>query len=143
MPNSLAIDQAFTLKLSGDAALLSLMRDGIRWEYAPGCTQYVLLSVVDARDEGDFAGRAMEEILYEVKISELSTLKPQHADAAFARVDALLDRGDLQIPGYTLMKMEREARDRHRQPDQVDPDIWWTYRTGQYRVIVSVNAGTE
>jgi hypothetical protein len=124
-------------KLGSDATLLGMMPNGVYWEEAPpGSTRFVIVSLIDEADEGQFGGRAYEDALYLVKAVALSTANANIKGAA-ARIDALLEDGTLTVAGYTHMAMHREGRIRLTEVDDVDPSIRWYHRGGQYRVRVA------
>lgn len=138
MPDSSDIDNALIAKLGADATLLSLMPNGVYWDESPqGATQFVIVSLVDEHDDPMFGGRADEDVLYLVKAVELSTVSVKNIKAAAARIDALLEDGDLDPPGYGLMLMAREARVRLTEIDERDASIRWQHRGGHYRVMVA------
>lgn len=138
MGDSSDIDQAVITKLSADPTLLSYMPNGVYWETAPpNSTRFVLVSLVDARDEGNFGARAYEDILYQITAVGLTTANP-NMKAAAARIDTLLEDGALSVAGYRHMVMYREARIRLTEVDDEDPDIRWFHRGGYYRVQMAV-----
>lgn len=138
MPNSSAIDGALVSTLLNDATLMALMTDGVFFDEAkPNAQKFVLVSVVDAHDEGKFGGRAYEDILYLVKAVELST-SGTNATSAAARIDVLLEDQMLSAAGYTWMTVHREARIRATEVDEIDRSIRWQHRGGHYRVQMSL-----
>ena len=72
--DSSAIDAAIVAALQADAALASLMPDGVYMDIAPpGLQRYVIVSLVIAEDRATFEGRAIEDCLYLVKAVMLTT----------------------------------------------------------------------
>src|SRR5262245_13156209 len=132
------IDNALIAKLGSDAQLLALMPNGVYWGQAPPqSTRFVIVSLIDEADEQQFGGRSHEDAVYLVKAVSLSTANGDMKGAA-ARIDALLDGGDLVVPRYTLMAMYREVRVRPPvEVDDVDPTIRWYHRGGHYRVMMA------
>jgi len=140
MPNSREIDNALAAKLGSDATLRALMPNGVFWDVAPvDCTQVVILSFVDEKDEHEHQKRAIEDTVYEVKVIERSTVTTSNIDAACGRIDELLDGGTLTAPGYTLMVMYRERRRRSTVRDEASLEIRWFEEAAQYRVMMSVD----
>lgn len=138
MPDSSAIDTALLAKLNGDDTLIALMPNGAHWDEAPaGSTRFVIVSLVDSSDVGQFGGRSYEDALYLVKAVALST-SGGDVKAAAARIDALLENGTLAPTGYTLMTMQRESRVRYTEVDEADAAIRWQHRGGRYQVMVSL-----
>ena len=134
MPDSSAIDTALVTALAADAALHTLMPDGVHFDQAPaGATRFVIVSLIDATDEGMFGGRAFEEAVYLVKAVALSTTAG-NVRAAAARIDALLEDGALTIPGFVLMRLQRDGRVRTTEVDEQNPDIRWEHRGGRYQL---------
>lgn len=142
MPDSQDIDNALVAKLGADAALLVQATNGAYYEQAPpDSTRYVLVSLVDEEDVQQFNGRSHENALYRVVMWGRSTPKtPLPAGvmkAGAARIDALLDGGTLTVAGYSLMTIQREARIRDNDVDEVDSSIHYEVRGGEYRVVMS------
>jgi hypothetical protein len=146
MPDSSAIDTALITKLLTDAPLRALLPDGVFWDKASGsmltgghATRFVIVSFVDHHDVQMFGGRAYEDGLYLVKAVARSDSSGD-AEAAAARIDEILDGGDLDIDGYGLMVMQRESRIRLTEEDPVDLSIEWYHRGGRYQVMASAPA---
>jgi hypothetical protein len=134
MSDSSEIDNALVAKLGSDLVLLSLMPNGVYMdESPPGSTRFVIVSLLFAADEPVFGGRGYEDALYLVKAVALSTVGAD-MKAAAARIDVLLEDGDLVVPGYSHMAMFREERIRHTERDERDSSIRWYHRGGHYRV---------
>jgi hypothetical protein len=144
MPDSSDVDAALVSKLGSDTALLGLMPNGVYFEdqAPPDMTQFVVVSLVLAQDTGIFGGRGYEDILYLVKAVERSTVDAHNIRAAAARIDALLERGTLTIPGYGLMVMRRSERVRYVETDPRDAKLRWSHRGGRYQVMVAPANGT-
>jgi hypothetical protein len=155
MRDSSDIDAALVAKLLGDTepgGLMTLLPDGVFMDEAgPSIAgvgtskRFVIVSLVDEHDEPMFGGRAFEEALYLVKAVALSVingvpLSSATMKAAAARIDALLELGTLEIPGYGLMVMRRESRVRTTEVDEVDPSIRWQHRGGRYQVLAAPTA---
>lgn len=139
------IDSALVAKLGADGQLLALAPNGVYVDEAPpGMTKFVIVSLVNERDEQVFGARAIEDALYLVEYREL---KPAtgvgNAKAAAARIDELLDPqpplppATLTIPGYGLMTVHREERVRETEIDDRDESIRWNRRGGRYRLMAS------
>jgi hypothetical protein len=128
------IDAALLARLNGDTSLTALLPDGTFMDEAPpGAKRFVIVSLLDERDEPRFGGRAYEDTLYLIKAVGLSTLYPNMKAAAF-RIDELLEDQVLTVTGYTPMALHREERVRLTEVDDVDPTIRWYHRGGRYRV---------
>ena len=137
MPDSSNVDNALIAKLGADSALLALVPNGVYFDEAPaGSTRFVVVSLVDENDEPMFQGRAFEDAQYLVKAVVLNG-SGGNAKAAAARIDALLEGGDLTVTGYSLMSMRRVARVRYTEVDEQDSSIRWQHRGGRYRVMAS------
>lgn len=140
MPSdSSEIDAALAAKLVGDQTLMALATNGVYFdEAAQGATKFVVISLVDAHDEGMFGGRAYEAATYLVKYVEQGE-SGLNAKAAAARIDQLLELGTLTVTGYSLMSLRRDARVRYTEVDGNDASIRWQHRGGRYRILVSPN----
>ena len=135
------IDSAVVAKLGSDATLLALCPNGVYVDEAPqGSTRFVIVSIVEATDEGVFGGRAIEDILYSVEAHMLSTVAGANIKAAAARIDALLEDAVLAPAGYTFMACYRESRVRGTDVDDADSSIRWYRRGGHYRVQMSLGS---
>lgn len=139
MADSSEIDNALVAKLGADATLLGLMPNNVHMDEAPkNSTQFVIVSLIDEVDHGQFGGRAFENALYMVKAVERGDVSVKNIKAAAARIDVLLEGGTLTIPGYTLMILHREARIRQTEIDEGDSTIRWQHRGGHYRLQASL-----
>jgi hypothetical protein len=137
MADSSQVDAAVIGRLLGDATLSSLMSDGVYWDVAAhGKTRFVIVSQVDHSDEPMLQGTAYERFLYLVKAVELST-SGANISAASARIQTLLHDATFAVTGYGLMVSRRVERVRYTEVDEVDRDIRWQHRGGQYEVMVS------
>lgn len=138
MPDGSTIDAAIVAKLTADAALVALVPDGIWFDEAPhGSKRFVIVSLVESRDELlQGSPIAFEDGLYLVKAVMLSTTGGNIKQAA-ARIHSVLHHATLTAAGYTTMTVHRESRVRFREVDQVDHDIRWEHRGGNYRVVMS------
>lgn len=141
MPDSSAIDQALVDKLNDDTGaggVKTLMPDGVWMDEGPAnAKQFVIVSVVLARDTPIFEGRASEDVLYLVEAREVSTVAVKNIKAAAARIDALLELGTLAIAGYGFQVMRRVERVRLTEIDAVDSSLRWARRGGHYQVVAS------
>ena len=140
MPDSSLIDAAILAKLVNDATLSALLPDGVWMDEAKqGAQRFVIVSLIQEFDEGEFGGRAFEDALYLVKAVALATTGADVKTAA-ARIDTLLEDQPLTATGYTWMATFREERVRFTEVDGVDPSIRWQHRGGRYRVQFSVGS---
>lgn len=138
MADSSEIDNALMAKLGADATLLGYMPNGVYWDEAPpNSTRFVIVSLIDEVDEQHFGSRSHEDALYQVKAVALSTVAA-NIKAAAARIDTLLEGQTLTATGYKHMVMQREARIRQTEVDDVDPSVRWQHRGGHYRVVQSL-----
>lgn len=137
LPDSSAILNAVSAKLGADTELLTLVPNGVYEDVAPpGAQRFVIVSQILATDTPVFhSKRVMEDHLLLVEARVLTTTRG-NASAAAARVDALLEDGTLDVPGYRLRAMFREEFVRGTEVDEVDPAIKWKRRGGRYRVQV-------
>lgn len=140
MPDSSEIDQALMALLGSDVTLLGYCPNGVYWDEAPqGSTRFVIVSQVAAFDEGQFGGRAYEDIFYAVE-ARMREDVGGNIKAAAARIDQLLEDQRLTVAGYTWMTMHREERIRFREVDDISPDVRWQRRGGRYRVQMAVGS---
>lgn len=131
------LDAAIVGILRADPELTEYCPDGVYFDIAPPeAKRFVIVSLIESEDVATFEGRAIESALYLVVARMLSTV-PGNARAAAARIDAVLEDEALWLPSATLMEMHRTARVRSTEVDELDPDIRWQHRGGQYRVIVA------
>lgn len=134
MADSSDIDNAIVAYLGSDATLLALVPNGVYFDEAPSnSSRFVIVSLVDESDVPSFRTRAYENALYNVEVLMLKSANG-NPKAAFARVDTLLEQAALTIPGYTLMTIHRESRDRKTERDEADSSIIWYRRSGMYRL---------
>lgn len=144
MPDSARIDAALMAWLNADATLLQLVPNLIYFDQAPaGSQRFVIVSLVEHRDELVFGGRSYEDALYAVEARILSKSVADansKAQAAAARIDLLLDGMTLSVSGYVTMTVRRESRFRQSEVDDADSSIVWYRSGGNYRVVMSVGA---
>jgi hypothetical protein len=142
LPDASDIDAAILATLSGDATLQALAPQGVWFDEAPaGSKAFVIVSLVDERDEEEFGQCAYEDALYAVTFRELKTPNGgSNAKAAAARIHALLEDQPLTVSGYSWMTIHREQRLRQTEVDAVDASIRWNHRGGHYRVMFSRGA---
>lgn len=137
-PDSSAIANALIARLGADATLLALMPNGVYEDMAPpGSTRFVIVSQIIATDESILGkGRTFESALYLVEARALVNNGSVAGDvrAAAARIDVLLEDGQLTVPGFIHRSMAREEFIRGTEVDEVDPSIVWKRRGGRYRV---------
>lgn len=139
IPNSGDIDAALIARLAQDPQLRALLPDGVFFDLAPpGSMRFVLLSLVVEQDWQQFLTRALEETLYQVEARALSTTNTDMKAAAY-RIDQLLDNQPLTVAGYASLAMFRESRIRLTEADDVDPDVRWYRRGGEYRLVASLS----
>jgi len=125
--------------LTGDATLAGLLKDGIYFDIAPAnAQQFGILSIIEEVDEEDFDGRVFEDVLYLIKVVELSTVPVKNIKPAAARIDALLHRANFTAPGFGSVTAVREQRIRQTEVDDVDKSIRWLHRGGQYRLMATL-----
>jgi hypothetical protein len=125
--------------LATDATLAGLLADGIHWDVAPqDSTQFGIVSIIDEQDEDDFQGRIFEDVLYLVKVVELSTVSTKNIKPAAARIDSLLHRAHFTAPGFGDVTSRREQRIRQTEVDEVNKAIRWLHRGGQYRLMATL-----
>jgi len=137
--DSSALDSAILDLLASDPTLAGLLPGGIYFDIAPqNATQFCILSVMDEVDEEDFGGRVFEDVLYMVKVVELSTVSTKNIRPAAARIDDLLHRMQITATGFGDITARREQRIRQTEVDDVDQSIRWNHRGGQYRVMATL-----
>jgi hypothetical protein len=140
VPNSGGIDQAIVDLLLADAALAALAPDGVYVDLAPdGATRFVIVGLLDEQDEPVFQARAIEDGLYLVKaVARSGPGSAAAAEAADARIAALLEDAVLVVAGYTPMVFVREGRIRITEPNPNDATIYWLHFGGRYRVMMTI-----
>jgi hypothetical protein len=126
--------------LGNDPTLRGLAPNGVFFDTAPsGSTRFVIISLVEAFDVGQFGGTAYEDLLYAVEYRELKQAAVEStARAAAQRIRELLDDQPLTVTGYTYMTMHREKPERRTEVDDLDASIKWNRRGGQYRVQMAI-----
>ena len=133
------LDAAVIGLLQSDATLTALLADGIYFDVAPpNAHQFAIVAVQVENDEDDFDGRAFEDVLYLVKVVELSTVPTRNVKPAAARIDALLHRAQFTATGFVDVTSHREQRIRTTEVDEVDKSIRWFHRGGHYRVMATL-----
>jgi hypothetical protein len=133
-----AVDTAVLAVLKSDAALTTLLPDGV-WSgvAGPHCRRFVLVQQLDHADDPMFGGTAYERFVYLVRAFALATESAVVTSGA-DRIDGLLHRQPLTMPGYTHMGTLRIAHQRDDpELDPVDTDLRFQHRGGQYEVFVS------
>jgi len=142
-----AITEALVARLSGDAALMALLPDGV-WvhEARQGTQRLVFVALESAADAAQFgapqARRATLECHYVVKAVVFGAGR-QDAEQAAARIDALLEDVPLTITGFACLAIARTDVIDETEDDEVNNDIRWQHVGGRYRVLVSpVNGGS-
>lgn len=139
LPNSSDVDNSLIGILLNDPTLKGLMPDGVYYAAAnPGAKRYVLVTLVSHVDLDTFGRREMEIGLYRVKAVALSTTGGDVNSAAH-RIDQLLHDTTWPIgTGLELAASHRIDRMRDTERDDVDPDLLWNHRGGDYRVETSL-----
>ena len=141
MADTSDIAAALIAKLGSDLELLSLCPNGVYFDEAPpGSTRFVIVSFVNAIDQGVFGRRAIEDAIYLVEARMLSTVPGANIKRAAARIDELLEDQPLTVAGYTWSAMHRIEPIRLTEVDEVDPSVRWLRRGGQYFVQMSLTA---
>lgn len=136
MSDTAAIDDAVVAKLAGDATLMAITTGGVYFGVAPrGETKVVIVSMVIHEDEYSMRAKAYERVLYTVKavMKAKTATGVSGADAAAARIDALLHDVALTITGYRHMLTLRTERVRYPELDE-DSDERWQHSGGRYEV---------
>ena len=137
-PDSGAIDRAILAVLQADPQLAALMPGGVWFGVAAaGLTRFVLVTLVDAVDEGLFGQRGIEDRLYRVHAVGLShDASIGDMKAAAYRIDTLLE-GDAPIAtpeDYGSIDCVRETADEISALDELDKSLTWHNYGGEYRV---------
>jgi hypothetical protein len=136
--DSSAIDAAIVAYLRADAPLAVLLPDGVFLDDAPqGSERFVLVRVLEARDEGTYDGRGFELVTYEIaaigctRVIDSATL----ANAA-ARMDDVLEGAIVPVSGYPAgASVARILRLRAAfEFEDEDRSVRWYRRGGQYEV---------
>jgi hypothetical protein len=145
LPPSHQITVALFNLLSADAALKTLLPDGIWLSYALPLsdtqprTRFGILELVPmvSRDIPVFGSRAIEERQYFVK-AVTRDLSPLTANQAAHRMNELLEDVEIQATGYTWMTAHRLWPIEAVEPDEGNPKFAWQHRGGYYRVQYAV-----
>lgn len=137
-PDSSIIDEVLLQRLLSDAQLKSLCPDGVWWDAADEKSQrFVIVSLADHSDEPVFGGRGWEDSLYLVKAVMLNSAGGS-VRAAAARIDALLNEWNTDVPNFGHLSAHREARVRITERDSENSAIRWLHRGGRYRVHAAI-----
>ena len=137
MPDSSVIDAALVSVLASDSTLMALMTDGVYMDVAEnGKTKFVIVSLIDHEDDYVFQGESMETAEYLIKAVDRAKVGTAVKTAA-ARIHTLLQGTPLTLPGYSHQMTRRTERVRYTEVDDVDKDIRWQHRGGQYQVVAS------
>ena len=138
MIDATEVERALIGKLAADATLAALLPDGVYYDLAPiGATRFALVSLSSSRGLGELNdGDTLRALVYLVK----AVAKGADADpiaAADARITALLDHGDLDLPaaaGCTLMRLGWVDRVRYTETAAGET---WQHRGARYEVTVT------
>lgn len=131
------VDAAIRATLLNDPQLAALMPGGVHFDVpSSGKTQFVVISLMFHEDTYVFGGRGFERSLYLVKAVDKNT-DGADANAAAARIDALLQDQPLTITGYVHSLTARTERMRDTEVDGEDADARWQHRGAQYEVVVA------
>ena len=136
-----AIDAAVVAKLSSDSTLTSLAPGGVYRDVAPAGVSgvYLIVSQMAHQDAYVLAGGpAREMVTFLVKAVELAK-SGAGANAAAARVQALLNGAVLSISGYRCMNVERSERIAYAELAD-GGDARYQHRGGLYEVMAEVIA---
>ena len=136
-PDSSAIANALIAKLGADSELLAHVPDNVHEDMGPeGAKRFVVVSQILATDQAVMnQGRVIEDALFLVEARVLKGAGPTTAcAAAAARIEALLEDGTMDVPGYRVTQMFREEFVRGTEVDERDRTIVWKRRGGRYRV---------
>jgi Protein of unknown function (DUF3168) len=141
LPDSGEIDIALVQVLSGDAALMALVPDGVYFNEAPqGMENFVIVSLVEGLVRAQMGAaterRAAEDAEYIVKAVLLNGSSADAREAA-ARIDDLLEDQTIPIDGFTCLSIVRSQRIHDTEPDDVDTTIRWQHRGGFYRILAA------
>jgi hypothetical protein len=136
-PDSSAIANALIAKLGADTELLAHVPDNVHEDMGPeGAKRFVVVSQILATDQAVMnQGRVIEDALFLIEARVLKGSGPTTAcAAAAARIEALLEDGTMDVPGYRVTQMFREEFVRGTEVDERDRTIVWKRRGGRYRV---------
>src|SRR5262245_29631199 len=127
VPDSSLVEDALLALLLGDAALTTLLPDGMWWDVAgEGPTRFGIVSLISHADVPALGGRAWEDYLFLVKAVMLNASSSQIRSAAY-RIDQLLNDQPLVVAGFGCMAMFREARIRYTENDADNAAIRWLH----------------
>jgi hypothetical protein len=135
--DSSEVDAAIVGRLMGDAQLTALMPDGVYFGVGPNNkTRFVIISLVVHEDVYQFGGSAYERFTYFVQAVENST-SGANVKAAAYRIHTLLQDATFSVTGYGLMKCQRSEYIRFPEVDDINAEIRWQHRGGNYEIWVS------
>jgi len=136
--NVAAVDAALFAVLTGDAALMALVPDGIWRDVAPaGSTRAVTIQFQAHEDIEGFRAPVYETFQYRIVVHILEK-SGGDADAAAYRIHTLLQDTVLApIAGYTHMATLRVEPIRTQDPDSGDNDLRWQLAGADYEITVS------
>jgi len=132
------VDRAVIGALSSDATLAGLLPGGVFWDLAPvGSTAFVIVSLSVSRGYDELAqGITSRTFVYLVKAVAKGTSSAPTA-AADARIQAILDRGTLDLTAAGCSLMVARWIDRVRYTENVTASEIWQHRGGRYEVTVT------
>lgn len=137
-PDSSLVDEALLQRLLTDSQLKSMCPDGVWWDAAEEKSRrFVIISLADHSDEAVFGGRGWEDSLYLVKAVMLNSAGGS-VRAAAARIDALLNEWNNDLPDFGHLSVHRESRLRITERDSENSAIRWLHRGGRYRVHAAI-----
>lgn len=115
-----AIDTALVGLLEADATLTGLAPGGVFFDIAPTGASEPFLTVTQAASEDGYVvgrtDRRFDDRLYDVQ-AVAQAVSASTADAAAARVDALLNGASLNATGHATLNVQREGRIRYVEGD--------------------------
>lgn len=128
------VDAAVVNRLLTDPTLTALMPDGVYFDVGPiGKNRFVIVSQVVHEDANQFGGSAYERFTYLVKAVENSS-SGANVKAAAQRIHTLLQDATYTVTGYGLMVSQRVERIRFTEVDEVNSEIRWQHRGGNYEI---------
>lgn len=132
------VDRAVIGALAADATLAGLLPGGVFWDLAPvGSTAFVIVSLSVSRGYDELAqGITSRTFVYLVKAVAKGTSSAPTA-AADARIQAILDRGTLDLAAAGCSLMVARWIDRVRYTENVTASEIWQHRGGRYEVTVT------
>jgi len=132
------VDGAVVGALAGDPTLAGLLPNGVFWDLAPvGSTAFVIVSLSTSRGINELAdGITARTFVYLVKAVARGTSSAPTA-AADARIQAILDRGSLDLSAAGCSLMVARWIDRIRYTENVSASEIWQHRGGRYEITVT------